>query len=452
MLNLLRTLQSQNKKITILIDGEHYPQVNYDAIQLIKNNYGGQISGIIFLGGKEKLVIEDLEEFYGYKVIMLSDLDLDFTKALDILKPDLVYDLSDEPIVNHTIRMKIASFCFSRQCSYMGPDFYFEYEDKFLEFSMDGLLIIGTGKRVGKTAVSSYIACILSENREVVIIAMGRGGPKEPQLISGKKDGLAPELLLEMSNKGLHASSDYIEDALFSGVTTIGCRRCGGGFGGKFFLSNIEQGVDIVERLKPEVVIVEGSGASVPPVSTDGTMCVVGADQKWEAVIGYMGIYRILSADLVFLTMCEEPNASKEEIDFLTDQICRVKRDVKIVKSIFRPEPLYNIEKRKVFLVLTSKSRIEKKFKTYLEDKYDCSVTRVSFNLANRDKLREELSSFNDYDVLLTELKAAAVDMVTEFALKNSKSINYLNNIPVIIEGEAHFKNFINQFRHGKDG
>ena len=275
---------------------------------------------------------------------------------------------------------------------------------------------------------------------------------RKPQVISGKENGFTPEFLLEMSNKGLHASSDYIEDALFSGVTTVGCRRCGGGFGGKFFLSNIEEGVKTAEKLEPEMVIVEGSGASVPPVSADGSMCIVGADQKWEDLIGYMGIYRILVSDLVFMTMCEEPIAAEEEIDFLTDQFKKVKKDVKIVKSVFRPKPLYDISNKKVFLVVTSKSRIENKLKDYIQKQYECRIVKTSFNLADRQELKKELSGFTDYDVLLTELKAAAVDMVTEFALRNNKSINYLNNVPVIIEGEEHFNDFINEFKQGKDG
>ncbi len=452
MLNLLRTLKNQNKRITILIDGEHYPQVNYDSIQLIKNNFSGTISGIIFLGGKEKLLFEDLEKFYGYAVFTINDLDIDFLRAIDLFEPDIVYDLSDEPVVNHRVRMKIASFCFSRCCSYMGPDFFFEYEPKELEFSMPGLLIIGTGKRVGKTAVSAYTASMLSGSNEVVIIAMGRGGPLKPQVIIGKENGLIPEYLLEMSRKGMHASSDYIEDALFSGVTTIGCRRCGGGFGGKFFLSNISEGVKTAEKLKPDLVIVEGSGASVPPVRTDRTVCIIGADQDWEDIIGYMGIYRLLISDIVFITMCEEPVADKGKIDFLTSRISGIKKEVKIVKSIFRPRPLYDIRNKKVFLVVTSKSMIRDKIKDYLEKKYDCKVVKISFNLADRQKLGKELSDFDDYDVLLTELKAASVDMVTEFAFKNNKSINYLNNVPVIIEGEEHFRDFINEFVKLKNG
>ena len=39
----------------------------------------------------------------------------------------------------------------------MGPDFYFEYEAKNLKISEPSMLMIGTGKRMGKTAVRSYL-------------------------------------------------------------------------------------------------------------------------------------------------------------------------------------------------------------------------------------------------------------------------------------------------------
>jgi cyclic 2,3-diphosphoglycerate synthetase len=65
---------------------------------------------------------------------------------------------------------------------------------------------------------------------------------------------------LDLSQRGFHASSDYIEDAFSSKITTVGCRRCGGGFGGKFFMSNIKEGIKTAESLNPDLIIVEGSG------------------------------------------------------------------------------------------------------------------------------------------------------------------------------------------------
>lgn len=443
MIGLLKNRSNSDKKLAALIDGEHYPQINLDAIELLKKNFKGSFCGVVFLGGTEKLMSEDLESFYGHKVIKINDLDTDFLKALDVLEPDLVYDLSDEPVVNYMVRMKIASYSFARKCSYMGPDFYFEYEPKTLKLAGRSLLVIGTGKRIGKTAVNSYLAKTFSAKRKTCILAMGRGGPKNPQIIKGSEIQITPDYLLSISRSGMHASSDYIEDALFSRVDTVGCRRCGGGFGGKFFLSNIAAGVKLCESLNPEITLVEGSGASVPAVITDRQVCVIGANQNWESIVGYLGLYRILTSDVVFLTMCEEPFADLPKIDFLVQQIRKAKPALKIIKSVFRPEPLHSIKDKKVFLVLTASSLIEEKISRYLEKEYGCKVVKASFNLANRQKLKAELEGFDDYDVLLTELKAASVDMVTEHAYRAGREINYMNNIPVIIEGAGELKDFI---------
>jgi len=445
MTGLLKSTQNKNKKLAVLIDGEHYPDINLDAIKLLKKYFSGSICGIIFLGGTEKLVYDDMEKFYGYRVFKIDDLDTDFIKGLEFFKPDFVYDLSDEPVVNHLVRMKIASYCFSAGCSYAGPDFYFEHEPKDILLSKPSVLIIGTGKRIGKTAVSSHLAKLLSSRRKTCIVAMGRGGPQKPQVISGSRININSDFLLDFSRKGFHASSDYIEDALFSRVDTVGCRRCGGGFGGKFFLSNIREGIKLAESLNPEIIIIEGSGASVPPVKTDFSICVVGAHQQWQNITGYLGIYRILTSDFIFMTMCEEPVAKKADIDYLTGQILKIKKDARIIKSIFRPEPLLGIEGKKVFLVLTANNIIEHKIREYIEERYKCKIVRISFNLSNRKKLFEELSEPGHYDMLLTELKAASVDMVTEFAVNLKKEINYLNNVPVIIEGQQHLEFLIDK-------
>jgi len=146
---------------------------------------------------------------------------------------------------------------------------------------------------------------------------------------------------------------------------------------------------------------------------------------------------------MVILTMCEEPMATGQKISLLEKEIRSANPDIKIIKTVFRPNPLYPVEGKKVFMVLTAKSGAGNNIKKYLEKEYNCTVTGISYNLANRDKLKDELQNFNDYDVLLSELKAASVDMVTEFAASNGKDINYMNNIPVITKGTGLFNNFI---------
>lgn len=441
MLNLLNDQSSSFKRLIAIIDGEHYPQITFDAIEVLKKEFPGEFCGIIFLGGTEKITTGNFTDFFNDKVFVIKNFLTDFPAALDRFKPDLVYDLSDEPVVNHRIRMTIASFCFFKKASYMGPDFLFKYEKKLYETKNPSISIIGTGKRIGKTAISSFIARIFKKNAvDVLIVAMGRGGPKDPQLLRGEDIIINPQYLLSLSSKGLHASSDYIEDAMMSRITTIGCRRCGGGFGGKVFLSNVSEGAKLADSLNPDVIILEGSGASVPEVQTFKTICVVGANQNWDEITGYLGIYRILVSDLVILTNCEKPLATREEINNLENNIKTINPSINIYRSIFRPEPLGSIENKKVVVAMTAKSIIEDKIKKYIEKKFNCTVTGITFNLSNRPLLKKDLESYTDYDTVLTELKAASVDVVTDFALKSGKEIIYMNNICEILSGRKTFE------------
>ena len=433
MINLLKKKSNKGKDLIALIDGEHYPQVTNDAIKMLKKIYTGNFKGMVFLGGTEKLAIGDIEDFFKEKVYVIKDIDLDFDKALKYFNPDIAYDLSDEPVVDYIKRMKIASFCLANKCSYMGPDFLFSYEKEDIHCKKFTLSIIGTGKRIGKTAISSYVTKIYAgEGIDVCVIAMGRGGPETPVVIKGDKIDITPRYLLKISNKGMHASSDYLEDALTSKITTIGCRRCGGGFGGKVFMSNIKEGIKIAERLDPELIIVEGSGASIPDVETDAVICVIGAYQDWEALVGYMGIYRILSADLIILTMCEEPLASRDKIVSVEREIKKINPKVSVIKTIFRPQPLSDISGKRIFMAMTSNEIIEPMIKNYMENNFDCSIKKISFNLGNRAALRKDLEKSNDYDTIVTELKAASVDVLTDYAFKHEKEIVYINNVPVI--------------------
>ncbi|MEA2015310.1 MAG: 2,3-diphosphoglycerate synthetase [Actinomycetota bacterium] len=441
MINLLKKKSNTGKDLVALIDGEHHPKVTYDAVEMLKRVYKGNFKGIIFIGGTEKISMDNIEDFFNEKVYIIKNIDLDFKDALNYFKPDIVYDLSDEPVVNYYIRMKLASFCMAIKCSYMGPDFLFSYEREDMPCKKPSISIIGTGKRIGKTAISSYVSKVFDdENIKVCVVAIGRGGPEEVKIIRGDRIDMNPEYLLGISKKGMHVGSDYIEDALTSGITTVGCRRCGGGFGGKIFMSNIKDGIKAAEGLDPELVIVEGSGASIPDVKVDRSICVIGAGQSWDNIVGYLGIYRILSADLIILTMCEKPIADEDKIDFLEKEINKINPDAPIIKTVFRPRPLSEIEGKKIFLALTSSRSIESKMKKYLEKNFRCKIIYISFNLGNRNKLRDELEKNRDYDAVLTELKAASIDVLTDFALKNNKEVIYMNNIPHILSGEKEFK------------
>ena len=442
MISLLQKKDNKDKKLVALIDGEHYPDVTRDAVNMLKSCFSGSFAGIIFLGGTEKLVLEDLEGYFGEKIYVIRELDNDFCDALRHFRPDIAYDLSDEPVVNYRRRMKVASFCMANQCSYMGPDFLFNWEKAGIKLSKRSISIIGTGKRIGKTAISSYVARLFSENDiNVTVLAMGRGGPRKPQLVKGDEIDIDPEYLLGLSRKGLHASSDYIEDAMLSEITTIGCRRCGGGFAGTIFMTNLEEGAKIADGLDTDLVIVEGSGASIPGIETDSKLCVIGAFQDWDSLRGYLGIYRIMLADLIILTMCERPLSDSSKIKFLEEKIKKYNPGAAILRTVFRPKPLSSIKGKKVFMAMTADPLIESNIRKYMEREYGCRITGTSFNLSHRDRLRKDLDESPAFDTILTELKAAAVDVLTEYASKKAIEISYIDNIPLVTSRGKDLKN-----------
>src|SRR5207248_4643650 len=127
----------------------------------------------------------------------------------------------------------------------------------FARVELDGpvLAVIGTGKRTGKTAVAGHWAALLRElGADPVVVAMGRGGPAEPQLVRAQE---RPDLdrLLEISRSGAHAASDYLEDAALTGVTCVGCRRCGEGPAGEPVDSNVVEGARLAAALEPGALL-----------------------------------------------------------------------------------------------------------------------------------------------------------------------------------------------------
>src|SRR2546429_9219907 len=103
----------------------------------------------------------------------------------------MVVALSDEPVLDPQTRLALASRFLALGMSYLGADFRFD-PPTFHPFDLPSIAVIGTGKRVGKTAVTAHVARLLARDREVVVVAMGRGGPPQPEL------GAAPPTLADL--------------------------------------------------------------------------------------------------------------------------------------------------------------------------------------------------------------------------------------------------------------
>src|SRR2546428_12180957 len=88
--------------------------------------------------------------------------------------------MPDEPVLGPRERLLLASRVLAAGLRYEGADFQFS-PPPFASFPLPSLAVIGTGKRVGKTAVTGHVARLLARDRDVVVVAMGRGAAPQPQ-------------------------------------------------------------------------------------------------------------------------------------------------------------------------------------------------------------------------------------------------------------------------------
>ena len=376
-------------KVVAVIDGEHYAPVVRDALGELEH----EVVAAYLAGGTEKIAGG---EDYGVPVVE------DFDAALEQYRPELVVDLSDEPVLGPRERLLLASRSLARGVPYEGADFRFD-PPSYEPFPLPSVAVTGTGKRVGKTAVTGHVARVLARDRDVVVVAMGRGGPREPEVIDSPP---TLEELLARSRAGDHAASDYLETAALAGVTTVGCRRCGGGLAGTVGSSNVAEGAAVAARLEPDVVVFDGSGAAVPPVEADLRILVA------HDVDSGLNPYRVLVSDLL-LTMDEYVAGRAAELT-----------DAPVFTFDLRLHPVVPLEGRRTAVFTTGPARV---------DELDAEVVHFSQNLARRQELTAELAAV-EADVYLVELKAAAIDVVAHAAVERGAQVVLARN-DVVCEG-----------------
>jgi len=289
--------------------------------------------------------------------------------------------------------------------------------------------VVGTGKRVGKTALAIQLARVCAQQLDVVVVAMGRGGPPEPEL---RETPPSVEELLELARSGRHAASDYLEDALLGEIVSIGARRCGGGLAGAVFCSNVAQAAEMALERRPDLVVFEGSGAALPPIATDRRVLVVSAHQDAELACGYLNAYRILISDLLVLSFAQPGKRLAQ----LRAAIAALRPDLQVIATSMRPRPLTPVAGKKVALFTTAPKEALRPLGEHLEQSHGAEVVHVSGSLARRGELAKEMAQI-DAEVFLVELKAAAVDVVIEEAVARGCEVGLVDNELVPLEGEA---------------
>jgi len=97
----------------VISDGEHYAPVVRDAVAALPY----EVVALWLAGGSEKL---RGGEDYGVPVVDSLE------TAIAELEPELVVDLSDEPVLGPRERFRVASRVLALGLPYVGPDFRFE--------------------------------------------------------------------------------------------------------------------------------------------------------------------------------------------------------------------------------------------------------------------------------------------------------------------------------------
>ncbi len=172
-----------------LVDGEHYPPVTRWALATAASR-GHAIVGALLMGGIEKLqagVVPDL----GVPLSVAGpDRMASMGEALDRWAPDVVLDLSDEPVLGYRERMELAAVTLARGVPYLGADFRLDPPVSGPPLDVPTIAVIGTGKRTGKTAIGGALARLAARRGlEPILVAMGRGGPSRTDGRRGRERG-----------------------------------------------------------------------------------------------------------------------------------------------------------------------------------------------------------------------------------------------------------------------
>jgi cyclic 2,3-diphosphoglycerate synthetase len=191
--------------------------------------------------------------------------------------------------------------------------------------------------------------------------------------------------------------------------------------------------VSIAAGLGAELVLLDGSGAALPPVAATRRLLVVSAAQPVEIAAGYLNAYRARISDLVVVTMAENEAPHEELVRALHGNL---RPWAQVVRTVLRPRPLEPVSGERVAFFCTAPATTHHdRLAAHLEQAHGARVTSVSGNLSDRGRLRDDLAGA-DADVFLVELKAAAVDVVAEEAARRGVRIVIASNDVVPLPGE----------------
>jgi cyclic 2,3-diphosphoglycerate synthetase len=184
-------------------------------------------------------------------------------------------------------------------------------------------------------------------------------------------------------------------------------------------------------------VILEGSGAAIPTVPWDAGILVAPATVPAHHLSGYLGPLRLLLSDLVVFIIGAGPSTGPENLSTLHPSVRRLHAGIRVAVVELNPVPLADVRDRDVFFATTAQPEVAQQLAESLARTAGCRVVGVSGRLGDRAALERDLAVAPRFDVLLTELKAAAVDVAARRALDRGAEVVFVDNRPVSAWGDG---------------
>ena len=262
--------------------------------------------------------------------------------------------------------------------------------------------------------------CCADAGSEPVSSRWGGAARPQPQLVRRGRGCPASRSCSRSPARGGHAASDYLEDAVLAGVTTRRLPALRRGPGGRDVrLERRSRACGSRCALEPGVVVLEGSGAALPPVAAHRTVCV--DERRARARAGAVAPGPAAAAALGPASCCSarrsSPTAGARGAGGRSRRRgCPRERIVALrPASPSRPSRCPPARAWRVFTTARPEARAAAA--RAARSGTGSSVRAVSSNLARRDGARARPRAggcASGCDVFLTELKAAAIDIVAE--------------------------------------
>ncbi|MGH2654879.1 MAG: 2,3-diphosphoglycerate synthetase, partial [Actinomycetota bacterium] len=125
-----------------------------------------------------------------------------------------------------------------------------------------------------------------------------------------------------------------------------------------------------------------------------------------------------------------------QELSVLISHVRELRPDARTIVVDLYPVPLEEVGGKKVFFATTAPPAAAPRLVSSLEETHGASVVGITHRLGDRAGLAEDLEAAPPFDVLVTELKAAAVDVAARAALDRGAEVVFADNRAATIEGD----------------